>query len=62
MNIIPEKDKSGGKKYIARLEGTIEDIITHILSKIECVLGADFVKNHSPKLLFYHQLMEHDTN
>lgn len=52
MNIIPEKDKSGSKKYISRIECTIEEIITHILSKIEHVLGADFVKNHSSKLLF----------
>ena len=51
MNDILEKDKRGGKNYIARLYGSIEDNILHLLEKIERVLGDNFMSNHSPKVL-----------
>ena len=51
MNHILDKDKSKDKKYIARLEGTIEDNVLRLLHKIERSLGKDFMVNHSPTLL-----------
>ena len=51
MNNFPDKDKSKGKKYIARLEGTIEDNVLRLLHKIEHSLGEDFIAKHSPTLL-----------
>ena len=51
MNDILEKDKSSGKNYTSRLDGSIEDNILRLLQKIERVLGDNFMSNHSLKVL-----------